>query len=57
MTRNPQEESAVKDDWGQDCARRAKAALVDTTVANPARVGDYLCGDGTISRPTAGRSG
>src|SRR5215469_12804555 len=44
VIRNPREESAVEDDWGQDCTRRAKAALVDTTVANPARVGDYLCG-------------
>jgi hypothetical protein len=33
--------TAVTDDEG---ARRAKAALVDTSVPNPARVGDYLFG-------------
>ena len=32
------------DDWGQDATRRAKAALIDTTVPNATRVGDYLYG-------------
>lgn len=32
------------DDWGQDATRRAKAALIDPSVPNIARVGDYLDG-------------
>ncbi len=32
------------DDWGQDATRREKAALIDTTVPNATRVGDYLYG-------------
>ncbi|HEY1823739.1 MAG TPA: SAM-dependent methyltransferase [Trebonia sp.] len=32
------------DDWGEDATRRAKAALISTTVANAARVADYLYG-------------
>jgi hypothetical protein len=34
----------VVDDWGEDATRRAKAALISTTVANAARVADYLYG-------------
>ncbi len=34
----------MEDDWRQDSARRAKAALVNTTVPNAARVGDYMVG-------------
>jgi len=34
----------MPDDWGEDEARRAKAALIDTTVPNAARVTDYLYG-------------
>jgi hypothetical protein len=34
----------VADSWRHDSTRRAKAALIDTTVANWARVGDYLVG-------------
>jgi hypothetical protein len=32
------------DDWGKDATRRAKAARIDPTVPNIARVGDYLEG-------------
>ncbi|HEY6497578.1 MAG TPA: SAM-dependent methyltransferase [Trebonia sp.] len=32
------------DDWGEDATRRAKAALISTTVPNAARVADYLYG-------------
>ena len=38
------EATAVADDWWQDDTRRAKADLIDTTVPNAARVGDYLYG-------------
>ncbi len=31
-------------DWGEDATRRAKAAQIDTTVPNAARVADYLYG-------------
>ena len=31
-------------DWGEDATRRAKAALINTTVPNAARVVDYLYG-------------
>jgi S-adenosyl methyltransferase len=34
----------MADDWGEDAARRAKAALITTTVPNAARVADYLYG-------------
>jgi hypothetical protein len=34
----------MADNWLLDSTRRAKAALIDTTVPNPARVGDYLAG-------------
>ena len=34
----------MADDWEEDAARRAKAALIDTTVPNAARVADYLYG-------------
>ena len=34
----------MADDWRQDDTRRAKADLIDTTVPNAARVGDYLYG-------------
>jgi hypothetical protein len=34
----------MADDWLRDSTRRDKAALVDTTVPNPARVGDYMSG-------------
>jgi hypothetical protein len=34
----------VGDDWRQDATRREKVALIDTTMPNAARVGDYLCG-------------
>jgi hypothetical protein len=34
----------VADDWGEDATRRAKAALITTTVPNAARVADYLYG-------------
>jgi hypothetical protein len=34
----------MADDWLLDSTRRDKAALVDTTVPNPARVGDYMSG-------------
>jgi hypothetical protein len=34
----------MRDDWGEDATRRAKAALIDTTVPNAARVADYLYG-------------
>jgi hypothetical protein len=34
----------MTDRWRQDSTRRAKAALIDTRVANPARVGDHLSG-------------
>ena len=34
----------MTDDWGEDATRRAKAALIDTTVPNAARVADYLYG-------------
>jgi hypothetical protein len=35
---------AMADEWGEEAARRAKAALIDTTVPNAARVTDYLYG-------------
>jgi S-adenosyl methyltransferase len=35
---------AVADDWGEDATRRAKAALISTTVPSAARVVDYLNG-------------
>jgi S-adenosyl methyltransferase len=34
----------MADDWGEDETRRAKAALITTTVPNAARVADYLYG-------------
>jgi len=34
----------VGDEWGLDTARRVEPRLIDTTVPNPARVGDWLCG-------------
>ena len=34
----------MADNWRHDSTRRAKAALIDITMPNPARVGDYLCG-------------
>jgi hypothetical protein len=34
----------MADDWGEDATRRAKAAQIDTTVPNAARVADYLYG-------------
>src|SRR5258707_10314749 len=34
----------MADEWGEEAARRAKAALIDTTVPNAARVTDYLYG-------------
>jgi hypothetical protein len=34
----------MADDWGEDETRRAKAALISTTVPNAARVADYLYG-------------
>jgi len=34
----------MPDDWGEDATRRAKAALITTTVPNAARVADYLYG-------------
>jgi hypothetical protein len=34
----------VGDDWRQDATRRAKAALIDTTTPNAARVADYMYG-------------
>jgi S-adenosyl methyltransferase len=34
----------MADDWGEDATRRAKAALISTTVPNAARVADYLYG-------------
>ena len=34
----------MPDDWGEDDTRRAKAALISTTVPNAARVIDYLYG-------------
>ena len=34
----------MSEDWPVDAKRRDKAALIDTTVANPARVGDYMSG-------------
>jgi len=34
----------VTDDWGEDETRRAKAALISTTVPSAARVADYLYG-------------
>ncbi len=34
----------VGDDWLQDATRRAKAALIDTTTPNAARVADYMYG-------------
>ena len=34
----------MADDWGEDETRRAKAAQIDTTVPNAARVADYLYG-------------
>ena len=34
----------MADDWLLDSTRRDKAARVDTTVPNPARVGDYMSG-------------
>ena len=34
----------MTDNWGHDSTRLAKAALIDTTVPNAARVGDYLYG-------------
>jgi S-adenosyl methyltransferase len=34
----------MADDWLLDATRRDKAALIDTTVPNPARVGDYMSG-------------
>ena len=34
----------MADSWRHDSTRRAKAALIDTTVPNAARVGDYLYG-------------
>ena len=34
----------MPDDWGEEETRRAKAALIDTTVPNAARVTDYLYG-------------
>jgi len=34
----------VGDDWQQDATRRAKAALIDPTTPNAARVADYLYG-------------
>jgi hypothetical protein len=34
----------MADDWGEDATRRAKAALITTTVPNAARVADFLYG-------------
>jgi hypothetical protein len=34
----------MADDWGEDETRRAKGALISTTVPNAARVADYLYG-------------
>ncbi len=34
----------MADDWGEDATRRAKAALISTTVPNAARVADYMYG-------------
>jgi S-adenosyl methyltransferase len=34
----------MADCWLHDSTRRAKAALIDSTVANPARVGDHMSG-------------
>jgi hypothetical protein len=34
----------MADDWGEEEARRAKAALINTTLPNAARVADYLYG-------------
>lgn len=34
----------MADDWGEDATRRAKAAQIDATVPNAARVADYLYG-------------
>jgi hypothetical protein len=34
----------MADDWEEDATRRAKAAQIDTTVPNAARVADYLYG-------------
>jgi len=34
----------MPDNWRHDSTRRAKAGLIDITVPNPARVGDYLSG-------------
>lgn len=34
----------MADNWLLDSTRRKKAALIDTTVPNPARVGDYMSG-------------
>jgi hypothetical protein len=34
----------MAEDWGEDATRRAKAALISTTVPNAARVVDYLYG-------------
>ncbi len=38
------EDIRVIDDWRKDGTRRAKAALIDTTVPNAARVADYIDG-------------
>lgn len=38
------EGAAMADSWLHDSTRRAKAALIDTTMPNPARVGDHLSG-------------
>ena len=35
---------AMAEEWGEEAERRAKAALIDTTVPNAARVTDYLYG-------------
>ena len=35
---------AVADDWGEDATRRAKAALISTTVPSAAQVVDYMNG-------------
>ena len=34
----------MADNWRHDSTRQAKAALLDTTVPNPARIADYLAG-------------
>ena len=45
---------AVADDWGEDATRRAKAALISTSVPSAARVVDYMNG-GQVHAIVAGK--